>query len=244
MGRPTGICQASALSVLALLVGLSCGSETIDLLASPSVGAGTGGGQPTAGAAGMDAAPTGQGGARAGATGAGGMSCTAENCGATANRGGDGHSPFCPNGPNCGQCSSNEDCSGQAPHCAAWLGNTCVECTGTEHCERGFRCDKSTGRCAEECLASSDCSALDDFVCDVPQGICAECLVDLDCMEDGNPETTRCVGRRCFACYSNDDCVGSGRPYCLGFHCAECVLDQHCPPDARCHLGRGRCEQR
>jgi len=117
-----------------------------------------------------------------------------------------------------------------------------VECAGSEHCDQGFRCDTAIGRCAQKCVGSEDCRSFGSLVCDLPQGICVGCLEHIDCANDANPDSRRCVLRHCVECEKSEDCAGTARPVCVGFHCTECVFDNDCGPGSHCELGRGRCE--
>ena len=75
-------------------------------------------------------------------------------------------------------CTSNQDCTGDAPICDA--NGACVGCETDADCPSGNPfCDATTKQCVE-CTSNADCGAASP-VCDVQRGECEVCLVDAEC---------------------------------------------------------------
>jgi len=63
----------------------------------------------------------------------------------------------------------------------------------------------------------------------------------LSCPTTTLPPTTSTTWISVDECFSDEDCMSYGdpdRPYCCGYQCAECTLDEHCPSEEYC---RGDC---
>jgi len=124
------------------------------------------------------------------------------------------------------------------------IGDACRTCTGSESCPVGQVCE--LGTCVE-CTSSSQCNGevcvnggcvpcsatvgcAGDLVCNVPVGVCQECLVNLDC-----PAGAGCSAGRCFAGCNNDtQCAGA---FCVGHVCVECRANADCPTSEWCDAG-------
>lgn len=124
------------------------------------------------------------------------------------------------------------------------VGNACRACNGNEACPLGQTCQQgacvecsSSAQCNGEvcvaggCVPCSAAQACDVGLCNVPLGVCQECLVDLDC---GAGEG--CVAGRCFAqCDSDPDCGPAA--FCVGHVCAACRSNADCPSTQYCDGG-------
>jgi hypothetical protein len=78
------------------------------------------------------------------------------------------------------------------------------------------------------CNTDSDCPAgFGLSKCDnggAGLGECVACLTKADC---GAGNT--CVGGVCQGCANDNDCTGTGKPYCLSTTCVECTRNSDCP---------------
>jgi hypothetical protein len=205
-----------------MVVGVACGTNTMDLLplgvgggtSSGAVGTGGGGGSElmttggnaagggtggtsagTGGdaASGSSGAPSAGGGATSGDGGCGGVGCGGD-AGGQGGDSGECTDRFCPCGPQ-GQCSMPWRCNER-------LGLCLPECDGPWECPEGFLCEEST--CAA-CTEDTQCERYGPFLRTVcVNGRCEECAAPSDCPLD----SPICFGRRCVECVTNDDCVG------------------------------------
>jgi len=211
-----------------LLLAVSCGRETLNLV-DPNGGAGltglaaSGGGSSlqTAGDAGLGSSPRDAGTPRAGAGNTGGAPGFGGNPQIGIGQGGNNQpclsGELCSDGglicpPTvavCTRCETDADCGHDAPPFCDLTAGRCVECRLHENdCKPGETCDPAFQRCAKACLTKTDCDASEPQ-CDTYRNVCVECEDHTDC-ELLNPQ-------------GNDSCFA-------GF-CVECLDNSTCPPD-------------
>ncbi|MCC7000469.1 MAG: thrombospondin type 3 repeat-containing protein [Deltaproteobacteria bacterium] len=141
----------------------------------------------------------------------------------------------CPGTPNPGQedsvgdkigdvcrlCDAPEDC----PADKICRFGRCVDCASSSQCN-GKICD-AQGACVA-CTASAQCGGTRK--CNLPLGICQDCMVSQDCAAG-----QACLQGRCFAeCTVDRDC-GSG--FCAGGACVSCRSNADCPLQEWCDAG-------
>mgnify|MGYP003633217750 FL=1 len=120
--------------------------------------------------------------------------------------------------PAADACNRVMECSDPAkPYCNDDSMGTCVECTDNSECTvDGESCNTNSGECVDGevipctpgAAGDSECAAKDvglDFCSD--GGICAECLVDVDCSGFANEGVCDSVNFECRACeVGGSDC--------------------------------------
>ena len=120
--------------------------------------------------------------------------------------------------PSADACNRVMECSDPAkPYCSDDSMGTCVECTKNSECTvDGESCNTNSGECVDGevipcspgAAGDSECAAKDvglDFCSD--GGICAECLVDVDCSGFANEGVCDSVNFECRACeVGGSDC--------------------------------------
>ena len=141
----------------------------------------------------------------------------------------------CPGTPNPGQedsvgdkigdvcrlCDAPEDC----PADKICRFGRCVDCASSSQCN-GKICD-GQGACVA-CTANAQCGGTRK--CNLPLGICQDCMVAQDCAAG-----QACLQGRCFAeCTVDRDC-GSG--FCAGGACVSCRSNADCPLQEWCDTG-------
>ena len=248
----------TSLALLAALAAPACDTDTIDLL--PMEAMASVAGSMTAGASAALPIQGGSSSAGGGASGSGGSASSGspadddESHGGASDGGGSsfgGRSPIGAGGnfgwpypcvPGTPFCScSGDDCQ-PGWHCQhTELGGVCLQqCGGREPCKLGYGCDASRQRCEPSCDTDQRC----DFgrVCDVAQLVCVQCVGDIDCDDDKEPEANFCDEHRCVECRDEWDCDRGGPlPACLNGRCSECASSADCGPDRDCDTARGRC---
>jgi len=140
-----------------------------------------------------------------------GRVCGGNGCGGSC--GTCGPTESCDDTGQCGliECISSKDCPGDLV-CSEELGR-CVVCEGDEDCQDGFVC-MGDHDCHEvfPCSSDKDCKE-HEMVCDKVRGVCAECLVALDCADEEFCLQNMCVQDVCVA--SDQRCQGKQTQTCL-----------------------------
>jgi hypothetical protein len=149
-------------------------------------------------------------------------------------------------GDACRLCESNADCPseqlcGEEGRCVGCLttaqcgdrvcvDNACVACTTTAQCGGGEVCNVPLGVC-QDCITSFDCAT--DEAC--VSGTCyAECTSDAQCAGG------YCIDNACVMCRDNADCPQSD--WCDAGLCrAQCTTDAACTLGRDCDLATGTC---
>ncbi len=217
-------------TLLAAIVAVACGTDTIELLPLGTGGsaAGAAGSVSAAGLGGggtsLGGASAGLGGSSGGSSGAGGSfatgggGCSGLGCGGFGSEngfggfGGDGgdcddNHFLCPCGPQ-GRCAFGTKCNPRLDVCLA-------KCENALECREGFLCEDRT---------------------------CTQCSLDEQCQQFGTFERNVCVEGRCEECRGPSDCPDD-RPMCVYRRCVQCDSDDDCPESAVCDEARGRCEK-
>ncbi len=150
---------------------------------------------------------------------------------------GDGDGDVCDNCPSVPN-DDQEDSVGNG------VGDACRFCEGSEDCPDDLICHQghcvgcvTSSQCGDQvCFDGScvDCSATlscgGERVCNVPIGVCQECLVNVDC-DAGEA----CVAGRCLAqCMFDTDCAGA---FCIGGACVACRDNADCASTQWCDAG-------
>ncbi|HUQ03134.1 MAG TPA: hypothetical protein VM261_11615 [Kofleriaceae bacterium] len=149
-------------------------------------------------------------------------------------------------GDACRLCESNADCPsdqlcGEEGRCVGCLttaqcgdrvcvDNACVACTTTAQCGGGEVCNVPLGVC-QDCITSFDCAT--DEAC--ISGVCyAECTTNAQCPGG------YCIDNACVMCRDNVDCPTD--QWCDAGLCrAQCSTDQACTLGRDCDLATGTC---
>jgi len=168
----------------------------------------------------------------------------------------------CPQDPNMGQEDGDLDGSGDAcdncpvtpnPDQADTLGDgtgdVCRNCTTNDQCPAGQICNDggcvtclSNAQCGDrvcidgacvDCTDSGQCSNLE--LCDVPRGVCQQCLINNDCAAGES-----CVFGECLPdCSIDADCPGG---FCVSDSCVQCRNTADCPGSYWCDSGTCRAQ--
>lgn len=107
-----------------------------------------------------------------------------------------------------GPCTSDDDCTKNAPFCNMTDGR-CVQCMTAADCPNGQVCGAETRFCEPRCQSPEDCVGIDRPVCSAT-GVCVECTSDTDC----SGVTPHCnpLNGLCVQCVQNTDC---GPAFCF-----------------------------
>lgn len=146
-----------------------------------------------------------------------------------------GNSKYCePTAKKCVECLTSATCAATTPICQ---GNVCMTCTSHKQCADR---NPATQGCAPNgtcvaCTEKSHCQAPTPE-CDVLSNKCVQCLDDSGC----SGTTPLCVGNKCVACSSNDQCgkknAATSACVLLGAKagsCVECKDDTTCSQDGK-----------
>jgi len=241
MSKARRLASVGALAALCSVVGLSCGSDLVDLLPMPG-GAGSGGNDSAAGRDSMLPDRAGMGGMSGGSSaasqsGSAGRTSGGGGNGGNGGGGGNGGNGGC-FGFGCGTAGEPNGFGGSF----GCSGGSCTLCSSDQPCKQGYSCDVTVGRCAPSCTTSLECA--NGRVCDVSQSACVACLGNPDCEQ--YPDTHVCYLHRCVECLQHADCMQADRHVCAGGYCVQCLSDKDCDgPNGsgggRCDSQRGRC---
>jgi len=113
-------------------------------------------------------------------------------------------------------------------------GDVCGTCLGNAEC--------IDGTCIKECSNSYDCAAPECLAC--VNGFCVTpppvCQGANDCCTGYYCSFGTCMPVSNF-CYSDDDCLDPGLPFCLNRTCVECTTDDQCDDFFYCKPGDNAC---
>lgn len=118
----------------------------------------------------------------------------------------------------CKRCETDNDCGHDAPPFCDLTAGRCVECRVHENdCKAGETCDPAFQRCAKACLTKTDCDTSEPQ-CDTYRHVCVECEDQPDC-EVLNPQgNDSCFAGFCVECLDKSTCPAD-RPVCQALHC-------------------------
>jgi len=211
--------SAGALGMFALVFGAaSCGSDTE---ADSSSGGSTGGsGAASSGGAGGGAGAAGGAGTAGGATGGSGTGL--------AGNGGSGVCGACLADEVCDPTLGCVDCTADAgcpdPQNSVCVVGKCEACGTAADCNNNQVCHPTQNECGDACAGNGDCDQGNADICDLPGGLCVECLDAGDCQNEPFCDP---VGN-CVDCLADADC-GAAAPYCDGGgSCEQCLFDNQC----------------
>lgn len=227
MPRASGLRHAS---LLAAVVALSCGTDTIELLPA-GMGGGASGGPGGASVSGAESTNGGSAsGAGASSGGAGGSAAGAS--GSFPGGGGSG----C-NGFGCGGFASGAGAGGDANDCSD--NHVFCPCGPQGRCSFGTKCNARIGLCMPKCDSPLECGG-EALLCE--EHSCAPCSEDEQCEQYATFDRRVCVEGRCEQCEGPSDCPAES-PLCVGRRCLQCLDDDDCPDHAVCDKARGRCQK-
>jgi hypothetical protein len=176
----------------------------------------------SAGGSGSTGTATGGGGA--GTTGTGGNATTTATTGAGGADvcGGCAQDEICDPQLGCVECVGDGDCTAPTPICVEQLGS-CEECALDTDCPDMEKCHPAQHTCNPACLDNNDCGMGQADICDLPNGVCVECLTADDC----GGELCDAFGT-CVECLTAADCP-DGEICSIEGHCEQCVVNGDCP---------------
>ncbi len=136
-------------------------------------------------------------------------------------------------------CERDRDCPADTPACDPHAGDhgTCFQCVTTAQCQGSQQC-ADDHHCHDACASNADCAT---GVCDIPAGICVQCLDKAQCPLGNLCEAKECVN----GCEEDRDCPTS-LPVCdptAGTYgtCYQCTVNADCGTQATCvdHVCQG-----